>query len=88
MRDKKEAKRLAREKLQQIDQRTISNLQSRANQYSGRQLTPENFASFTNALDEGTLQQLIKELGVNVDPNVVRNLTPQQIQQLMELMND
>ncbi len=88
MRYGKDPKDVARQKLNQIDQGTLRDLQNQANQQNMGNMTPESFARFAGSLDERTLRSLTAQLGVNVDPRVVRSLTPEKIRQLMELMND
>lgn len=88
MRDQRDPRDIAREKLQQVDQKTLQNLQSRAGQYGAGPMTPESFVRFAGSLDDATLRSLSAQLGVNVDPQVVRSLTPDKIRQLMRLLQE
>lgn len=88
MRENKDPKDVAREKLQQIDPNILRNLQNLAGQYSHGPMTPERFMQFAHAIDEQTLRNLAQQLGVNVNAQMLRSLTPDKIQQLMQLFED
>lgn len=79
---------VAREKMQQIDPHTLRNLQSLAGQYSSGPMTPERFAQFAKSIDDRTLSTLAQQLGVRVDRQMLHSLTPDKIQQLMQLLQE